>query len=594
MEDKRNLFTAIALSLLVLVGWQFFVAPRFQTNKPAPIEIQDGKPAAAPNAAAPLPATPGTPAATPVAPSQEMAREEALKASPRVAIRNAHLSGSIALKGARIDDLTLTSYRETPDPKSPQIVLLNPSHTAGAFFVDFGFKPGTTTAGDMPAADTLWQASGDELTPAKPLSLTWTNPQGVEFQRQITLDDDYMFAVTDTVTNRTGQTLSFQPYAAVVRQGTPQVAGYYVLFEGLLGYIGDQGLQEWTYAKLDKEGVKSYPGTGGFVGITDKYWAAAVIPDQSRPYSGEFVANPAGNKTYQAGILEGQVAVPAGESASTTRHLFAGAKVVQLVDNYQQQYNIKNFDLIIDWGWFYFITKPLFKVIDYFYKVLGNFGLAILLVTVLLKLLFFPLANKSYASMAKMKAVQPQLKELQERFKDDKQKLQQEMMALYKKERINPVAGCWPMLIQVPVFFALYKVIFTTIEMRQAPFYGWIRDLSAPDPTSVFNLFGLLPFTPPHLLMLGLWPLIMGVTMFVQMKMNPEPPDPAQKVMFTWMPVIFTFMLSSFPAGLVIYWSWNNTLSVLQQGFIMKKHGVKIELWDNLRKLFAGKAPSAA
>ena len=264
--------------------------------------------------------------------------------------------------------------------------------------------------------------------------------------------------------------------------------------------------------------------------------------------------------------------------------------MVQLVDNYEQQLGIKSFDLIIDWGWFYFITKPLFKVIDYFYRLLGNFGLAILLVTVLLKGLFLPLANKSYASMAKMKAVQPQLKELQERYKDDKAKLQQEMMALYKRERINPVAGCWPMLIQIPVFFALYKVIFTTIEMRQAPFYGWIHDLSAPDPTSVFNLFGLIPFTPPHLLMLGAWPLIMGVTMFVQMKMNPEPPDPAQKMMFTWMPLIFTFMLSSFPAGLVIYWSWNNTLSVLQQGFIMKKHGVKIELWDNLRKLIQGKA----
>jgi YidC/Oxa1 family membrane protein insertase len=594
MEDKRNLFTAVGLSLLVLIGWYYFVVPRFQPPRPAQVETTEVKPAPTPETATPVPATPGGPAPTVVASSQELAREEVIKASPRVAIRNAHLAGSISLKGARVDDLTLTSYRETPDPKSPQIVLLNPAHTPGAFYVDFGFKPGSPTAGDMPTADTLWQASSDELTPSKPVTLTWTNPQGVEFKRQISVDDAYMFTVTDTVTNRAGEPLSFQPYAAVVRQGTPQVAGYYVLFEGLLGYIGGQGLQEWTYAKLDKEGIKSYPGTGGFVGITDKYWAAAVIPDQSKPYSGEFFANPADNKTYLADILEGQVVVPAGESASTTRQLFAGAKVVQLVDNYQQQYNIQNFDLIIDWGWFYFITKPLFKVIDYFYKLLGNFGLAILLVTVLLKLVFFPLANKSYASMAKMKAVQPQLKELQERFKDDKQKLQQEMMALYKRERINPVAGCWPMLIQVPVFFALYKVIFTTIEMRQAPFYGWIKDLSAPDPTTIFNLFGLLPFTPPHLLVLGAWPLIMGVTMFVQMKMNPEPPDPAQKVMFTWMPVIFTFMLASFPAGLVIYWSWNNTLSVLQQGFIMKKNGVKIELWDNLRKLFAGKTPSAA
>jgi YidC/Oxa1 family membrane protein insertase len=365
-----------------------------------------------------------------------------------------------------------------------------------------------------------------------------------------------------------------------------------VLFEGLLGYLGDNHLQEWTYANLDKEGKKSFVGTAGFIGITDKYWAAAIVPDQSKPYDADFVTTKTGNKTYQADMRGGELKIAPGETASTASRLFAGAKVVQLVDKYQRDFGILEFNRIIDWGWFWYITQPLFKVIDYFYRLLGNFGLAILLVTVLLKGLFFPLANKSYASMAKMKAVQPQLKELQERYKEDKAKLQQEMMALYKKERINPVAGCWPMLIQVPVFFALYKVIFTTIEMRQAPFYGWIRDLSAPDPTSVFNLFGLIPFTPPHLLMLGAWPLIMGITMFIQMKMNPEPPDPAQKMMFAWMPVIFTFMLGSFPAGLVIYWSWNNLLSVAQQGFIMKRHGVKIELWDNLRKLFLKKNSS--
>ena len=606
MEDKRNLFTAIGLSLLVLVGWQYFVTPRFVTPKPAQIETQqEGNPASTPQAstsqastpqAAPQAPPPGTTAATPTSVTQETSREDALKSSPRVAIHNDHLSGSIALKGARFDDLTLTSYRESTAPNSPNIVLFSPSRTTGAFYADFGLLPGASSAGETPNADTLWQASGNELTPKTPITLTWTNPQGVEFKREIAVDDDYMFSVTDTITNHAAQSLSVYPYAAVVQQGTPHVAGYYVLFEGLLGYIGDTGLQEWTYAKLDKEGVKSYSGTGGFVGITtDKYWAAAVIPDQTKAYDARFIATTTGAKAYQADLREGELGVAPGASVSTSRKLFAGAKEVQLVDNYERELGIKNFDLIIDWGWFYFITKPLFKVIDYFYRLLGNFGLAILLVTVLLKGLFFPLANKSYASMAKMKGVQPQLKELQERYKDDKAKLQQEMMALYKRERINPVAGCWPMLIQIPVFFALYKVIFTTIEMRQAPFYGWIHDLSAPDPTSVFNLFGLIPFTPPHLLMLGAWPLIMGVTMFVQMKMNPEPPDPAQKMMFTWMPLIFTFMLSSFPAGLVIYWSWNNTLSVLQQGFIMKKHGVKIELWDNLRKLILGKSsPSTA
>jgi len=596
MDDKRNLFTAIALSLLVLLAWNYFVTPRFAANKPAQVESSQGKPGApAPSAAAPeAPGTPAAPTAPAAGPAAEMPREEALKASPRVLIRNAHLSGSIALKGGRIDDLTLTSYRETPDPGSPNIVLLSPPHTAGAFYADFGLLPGGAASGDTPNADTLWQASGTELTPETPLTLSWTSPQGVEFKREIAVDDDYMFTIGETVVNHGTQPLSFYPYAAVVREGTPKVAGYYVLFEGLLGYVGD-ALQEWTYAKLDKEGVKSYAGTGGFVGITDKYWAAAVIPDQSKTYDARFVATQTGAKAYQADLREGEVSVAPGASVSASSKLFAGAKVVQLVDNYEKNLNIKNFDLIIDWGWFYFITKPLFKVIDFFYKLLGNFGLAILLVTVMLKGLFFPLANKSYASMAKMKAVQPQLKELQERYKEDKPKLQQEMMALYKRERINPVAGCWPMLIQIPVFFALYKVIFTTIEMRQAPFFGWIRDLSAPDPTSVFNLFGLIPFTPPHMLMLGAWPIIMGCTMFIQMKMNPEPPDPAQKLMFTWMPLIFTFMLGSFPAGLVIYWSWNNLLSVTQQGFIMKRHGVKIELWDNLRKLFLGKSsPSTA
>ncbi|MFI4995215.1 MAG: membrane protein insertase YidC [Hyphomicrobiales bacterium] len=592
MDDKRNLFTAIGLSLLVLIGWNYFVTPRFVASRPPQVEATDGKSAPAPGAATPSPTTPslpevpGAPAST--SPAKELSREEALKTSPRVTIRNAHLAGSIALKGARIDDLTLTSYRETTDPSSPNIVLFSPSHTESAFYADFGMISGGAQPDEMPNAETSWQASASELTSATPVTLTWTNPKGTEFKREISIDDNYMFTITDTVTNHGEQPLAVSPYAVVVREGTPTVAGYYVLFEGLLGYVGD-GLQEWTYAKLDKQGKESYSGTGGFIGITDKYWAAAVIPDQAKPYTALFSTTTTGAKEYRVIMREGELSVAPGASASTSSQLFAGAKVVQLVDSYEKNLNIKSFDLLIDWGWFYFITKPLFKVIDFLYKLLGNFGLAILVVTVLLKGLFFPLANKSYASMAKMKAVQPQLKELQERYKEDKPKLQQEMMALYKKEKINPVAGCWPMLIQIPVFFALYKVIFTTIEMRQAPFFGWIRDLSAPDPTSVFNLFGLIPFTPPHMLMLGAWPILMGMTMFVQMKMNPEPPDPAQKMMFTWMPLIFTFMLGSFPAGLVIYWSWNNLLSVTQQGFIMKRHGVKIELWDNLRKLFLGK-----
>jgi YidC/Oxa1 family membrane protein insertase len=337
--------------------------------------------------------------------------------------------------------------------------------------------------------------------------------------------------------------------------------------------------------------------SGGFVGITDKYWAAATIPDQSQTYQGSFTERDQGpTKIYQANLLGTARAIEPGASVETTQRLFAGAKEVRVIDGYKDALGIKNFDLLIDWGWFYFITKPLFKVIDFFYHLVGNFGVSILIVTVLLKGVFFPLASKSYRSMAKMKAVQPEMTAIRERFADDKMKQQQALMELYKKEKINPVAGCWPVLIQIPVFFALYKVLFVTIEMRHAPFFGWIRDLAAPDPTSVFNLFGLLPYNPgavPVLgpfLMLGVWPLLMGITMWLQMKMNPEPPDPVQKQVFAWMPVIFTFMLGSFPAGLVIYWAWNNLLSVTQQYFIMTRNGVKVELWDNLRATFNRKA----
>jgi YidC/Oxa1 family membrane protein insertase len=375
----------------------------------------------------------------------------------------------------------------------------------------------------------------------------------------------------------------------VSRHGKPQTLGYYVLHEGFTGVLGDQGLQEFTYDKLAKEGPiqgqntrgKAWDNvTGGFVGITDKYWAAAAIPDQSRAYQGSFTERDQGaTKVYQANVLGGAETVAPGASADITQRLFAGAKEVRVVDGYKDSLGIKNFDLLIDWGWFYFITKPLFNVIDFFYHLVGNFGVSILIVTVLLKLLFFPLANRSYRSMAKMKAVQPEMAAIRERYADDKVKQQQEMMEIYRKEKINPVAGCLPVLIQIPVFFSLYKVLFVTIEMRHAPFFGWIRDLAAPDPTSVFNLFGLLPYDPGavpvigHFLMLGVWPLIMGFTMWLQMKMNPEPPDPVQKQVFSWMPLIFMFMLGSFPAGLVIYWAWNNLLSIAQQWTIMHRAG---------------------
>jgi YidC/Oxa1 family membrane protein insertase len=414
------------------------------------------------------------------------------------------------------------------------------------------------------------------------------------FHRQIAVDDRYMFTVRDSVENRTGAPVTLYPYALVSRHNRPPTSGYAVIFEGFLGYIGDKGLQEITYDKIDKDPHQTVTlaGVGGWLGFTDKYWASAVIPAQTKDFTARFTSfTSGGDKIYQSDALGGAQTIQPGAQTLDLTHVFAGAKEVGTIDSYESALGIKKFDLMIDWGWFWFITQPLFQLLDLIYRFVGNFGLAILIVTVLIKAVFFPLASRSYLSMAKMKALQPQIAALRERFPDDKQKQQLEMMELYKREKINPVAGCLPMLLQVPVFFALYKVIFTTIEMRQAPFFGWIHDLSAPDPTNVFTLFGLVPWNPTalpvfgHFLAIGIWPMIMGFSMFLQMKMNPEPPDPVQKQMFTWMPVIFTFMLGTFPAGLVIYWTWNNSLSVTQQYVIMRRAGVKVELWDNLRKL---------
>ncbi len=387
--------------------------------------------------------------------------------------------------------------------------------------------------------------------------------------------------------------VALYPYALISRHGTPPTAGYYILHEGLVGVLGNSGLQEYTYKNITEKKSVSFDVTNGWLGITDKYWAAVLVPDTTARLKARFSAGTLGSlPTFQTDYLLDAQTIAPGATGSANARLFAGAKEVAVVNEYEKQLNLNRFDLLIDWGWFYFITKPLFFAIDYLYRLVGNFGLAILIVTVLIKAAFFPLANKSYASMAKMKAVQPQMTALRERYADDKAKQQQELMELYKREKINPLAGCLPIAIQIPVFFSLYKVLFVTIEMRHAPFFGWIHDLSAQDPTNVFNLFGLIPVDPTmlpvigHFLHLGAWPLIMGVTMWVQMKLNPAPPDPTQQMIFNWMPLIFTFMLANFPAGLVIYWAWNNSLSVAQQSIIMRKHGAKIELFDNIKALF--------
>jgi YidC/Oxa1 family membrane protein insertase len=608
-EDTRNLFLAIALSVLVMAAWQYFYAgPLYQRQHPAQTqasqtEASTSRPASEAQPGATAASPPGAPAATPPgapAASAPGTVNEALAASPRVMIDTPSIGGSINLKGGKIDDIILKDYHDTVDPKSANVRLFSPPGAPDAYWAETGFV--SPAGAKTPGLDTVWAADRQTLTPAKPVTLTWDNGAGLLFKRVIAVDDKYMFTITDSVANSGAAPATVQPYGLILRHGRPNVAGYSVLHEGFEGVIGDKEHAP-TYAAIDKAAGKLEvnKGVGGWLGFTDKYWGSAVIPEQTAPIEARYSASGAVEPVdYQADFLGGEQTVAPGGAVETTTRVFAGAKEVSTIDNYAATLGIKKFNLMIDWGWFYFITQPMYWLIDTIYKFVGNFGVAILIVTVLVKLAFFPLANRSYSSMARMKKIQPQIAALKDLYPDDRAKQQQEQMALFKREGVNPVAGCLPMVIQIPVFFALYKVIFITLEMRHAPFFGWIRDLSAPDPTNVFTLFGLIPWDPTalpafgHFLHLGIWPLIMGVSMFFQMKMNPEPADPVQKTMFSWMPVIFTFMLGTFPAGLVIYWTWNNTLTVLQQSLIMKKAGVKIELWDNLTRLFPNKKSSPA
>jgi YidC/Oxa1 family membrane protein insertase len=604
MTDNKNTILAIVLSAIVLIAWQYFVGlpqqkareeqlAQQQKQQQQPPQPGQTAPPAQPSAQTAPPPAPGQ--AAPAGPT--ISREAALKASPRIPIATDSLQGSIDLTGARIDDLALVKFRETVDRTSPPIVLLSPSGSAEPFYAEFGWTGTAGSDAKLPTSQTVWRQEGSgALAAGHPVTLTWDNGAGLQFRRTITVDDKYLFTIKDEVVNKTANPISLYPYGLISRHGTPPTLGYYILHEGLIGVLGDDGLQEYTYSKIQEKKSINFNVTNAWLGITDKYWAATLLPDPKAHVVAHFSTGKLGDKdTYQTDYLLDARTVAPGATASADAHLFAGAKEVNVVNAYESQLKLNRFDLLIDWGWFYFITKPLFNVIDYFYRLVGNFGVAILIVTVLIKLAFFPLANKSYASMAKMKAVQPQMAALRERYPDDKVKQQQELMALYKKEKINPLAGCLPIAIQIPVFFSLYKVLFVTIEMRHAPFFGWIHDLSAADPTNVFNLFGLIPLDPTVLpvigpfLHLGIWPLIMGVTMWVQMKLNPAPPDPTQKMIFDWMPIIFTFMLAGFPAGLVIYWAWNNTLSVAQQSVIMRKHGAKIELFDNIKAMFVKK-----
>jgi YidC/Oxa1 family membrane protein insertase len=578
--EQRNLLIAIVLSVGILIAFQFAYE---RIRPPQPQAPSGGTPATAPvtsgpsgGSATPAPAASGSapaanaPGAAPTHTTET--REIAIAEQPRVRIETPRLHGSIDLLGARLDDLTLATYHETVDPKSPEVELLSPPGTQDPYLAEFGWVAASPDV-KVPEPNTRWTETGGPLTPDHPVTLTWDNGQGLIFTRTISVDKNYMFTVGDAVKNTGSTPVKLTPYGLISRGGTPPVSGYYILYEGPIGYL-DGLIRDVKYTSLAPGTPTDFTSTGGWLGFTDKYWLTALVPPQDHVIKAQFrkAVSPDRVDHYQVDYTGDPVTVPANGTASTSARFFAGAKELDLLQSYAAA-GIPLFDYSIDFGWFWFLTKPIFRILLFLEGLLGNFGLAILLFTFFIKLLFFPLANKSYNAMSKMKLLQPEIQKLRERFPDDKARQQQEMMALYKRVGANPLAGCLPIVIQIPVFFSLYKVLFVTIEMRHAPFFGWIRDLSAPDPTSFANLFGLLPFAPPHFLMIGAWPLIMGLTMFLQQKLNPQPVDPVQARMFMLLPIVFTYMLAAFPAGLVIYWAWNNLLSIAQQWTIMHRAG---------------------
>ncbi|HWK44829.1 MAG TPA: membrane protein insertase YidC [Stellaceae bacterium] len=582
--EQRNLILAIVLSVAIMIGFQLLIErPRQQREQAAQqAQQQATQQQAAQQPAGSAPATAGQPSTAgqtstagqlpSVAPGATgLSRDTALKQSARVAIDTPALHGSIALTGGRLDDLLMEKYRETTDPNSPPVELFSPAGTSDAYFADFGWV-GAAPGAKLPGADTLWQADGATLTPDKPVTLTWNNGEGLTFTRKFAVDDNYLFTVTQSVTNTGAQPVGLLPFGLVSRSGTPKTLGYYILHEGPIAVFNQRLSDGTSYKNLEESKEIDTTTSGGWLGFTDKYWLTAVIPPQSETVKARF-DHSLQNATdqYQADYLGNEITVPAGGSATHETRLFAGAKEVHLLDSYRDKAGLPLFDRAVDFGWFYYLTKPIFYLLDFIYGYVGNFGISIMLLTVIVKSLFFPLQDRAYRSMNRLKQLQPEVQKLRDKYGEDKAKLNQEMMALYKRVGANPLGGCLPMVIQIPVFFSLYKVLFVTIEMRHAPFFGWIHDLSAPDPTSFANLFGLIPFTPPHFLMLGAWPIIMGCTQFLQQKMNPQMADPVQARMMMFLPVVFTFMLGSFPAGLVIYWAWNNSLSVLQQWVLLKR-----------------------
>lgn len=550
-----NLVAAIVLSLGIIFGWQYFIVKPQQQKQQQQIALQKAKDLKKKESAQ-LEATP-------------VIVQEASQA-PRIKIDSNALSGSISLKGLRFDDLILKKYKQDLSENSPEVVLFSPSDTKDAYFAEIGWVSNLSNV-KLPNNETIWNSDSEVLTPEKPVNLFWVNEDGVKFLIAITVDENYLFTIEQTIVNNSNQELPVQSYGLINRKYTAVEKAVNILHQGPIGCIYEN-LKEYSYDDIKDKKIEKFSASKvDWIGITDKYWLTSLIPDKSSNYSSNFnYAVKQEVERYQVDFISPVQIVKPGENFSIKGRLFAGAKKVDLLDKYEKQYDIKLFDRAIDFGWFYIITKPVFYAMNFFYKYVGNFGISILIVTVIIKLLMFTLANKSYRSMKRMKNLQPEINRIKNLYGDDKARLNQEIMALYKKEKVNPVAGCLPILVQIPVFFSIYKVLYVTIEMRQAPFYGWIKDLSAPDPTSIFNLFGLLHFSLPSFLMIGAWPILMAITMFLQQRMSPEPADPVQAQVMKFMPLVFLVMFSSFPAGLLIYWSWNNILSIIQQYYINK------------------------
>tara|TARA_Y100000287_G_scaffold129034_1_gene104398 strand:+ start:254 stop:1936 length:1683 start_codon:yes stop_codon:yes gene_type:complete len=556
--DSKNVIAAISLSAAVIIIYGLFFAP----PPPDPKKINNEKNNV-------VESTSEAPSLDQNVEVSKISRNEAIENEDRVQFENSTVIGSISLVGASIDDLTFKKYTNTLNGDD-NVILLNPKKVEDGYYIETGWATANKNI-NLPNSKTIWTIEGNnKLTPNSPIKLSWTNDQNIKFIKDISIDDQYLFKVNQTIINNSEKTYNFYPYGQIIRNLAPEIIDFFILHEGLIGVFDDQLVEE-DYDDIEEKKF-SINADKGWLGITDKYWITSLIPQENRKFRTDFDYK---NK-FRANFIETSATeIGANETKSNEIKIIIAAKEVDIIDGYAENLNISKYDLAIDWGWFYFLVKPLFFLIDYFFKLTGNFGIAIILITICIRIVFFPLANYSFKSMAKMKVLQPEMTRLKELHKEDKMKLQQEMMALYKKEKVNPVSGCLPIFIQIPFFFAIYKVLFVTLEMRHQPFYGWIKDLSERDPTSIFNLFGLIPWDPPSFLLIGVWPCLMGLSMYLQQKLNPTPPDPIQAKIFAFFPLFLTVILAPFPSGLVIYWTINNILTMAQQYVIIKRTTVK-------------------